>query len=163
MTYSNQNLRYSYFSHMNLEGEDFSGSDLTGCFFNGAITAGANFKNAIGIAQICPTGSFTAWKKCRGNIIAELVIPGEAARSNGPHRLTGTQCRAEFAFVADLFEKKKDETIKHLTARSIYFPDFEYNVGEMVYCHLWDENPLHDVTGGIHFFLDIEQALAFKI
>jgi hypothetical protein len=96
---------------------------------------------------VCPPeGAFIGWKKCRHGVIVKLWIPENARRSNG----TSRKCRAEYAEVFEVIGQ--DEGL------SMHDESFVYKVGEVVYCDKWEEDRWVVCGGGIHFFMDRQEA-----
>jgi Family of unknown function (DUF5758) len=95
-------------------------------------------------ALIPETGSFRAWKKCRGHVLVELEIPADARRSSG----IGREGRAEFVKVLQI--EGADVAVswwQNLT---------EYRVGDIVRCPHWGKVP--GQTYGIYFWLTRSEA-----
>ncbi len=143
-------LGYANLGYANLHSANLRSADLRS----------ANLRHAKNISelqkirtQICPqSGSFTAFKKLNGGIVAKLQIPASAKRSNAPG---GRKCRASTARVISFIDSEETE------AYSQYARDFIYRVGETVtpekkFC----ENFSEECTSGIHFYLSKEEAEA---
>ena len=127
------------------ERADLSGADLYGA------------KNLADIQilrlQICPqTGSFTAFKKLRGGVVAKLQIPATAKRSNAAG---GRKCRASKAKVIKFIGGEETEYMsQHDVA-------FIYRVGETVEpTKPFDDSWCEECASGIHFYLSFEEAEA---
>jgi hypothetical protein len=154
------NLSGANLSRANLYGADLSGANLSGANLSGADLSGANLsgaKNAelaAAMTMIAPAGDLIVWKKCRHGILAKLLIPADAKRSNA----AGRKCRAEFAQVIAL------ETVDGSAvdvARSKHDSGFVYRAGDTVRPHKFDADRWQECAGGIHFFLTREEAAAY--
>jgi len=155
------NLKGANLKGANLEGANLEGANLKGAYLEGAYLKGANLKGAnlegaynlpsLAAAQtvIAPEGDLIVWKKCQGGILAKLLIPRDAKRSNA----TGRKCRAEFAEVLEIVGAD--------VGVSQHDADVVYRVGQRVTCHKWGENRWEEIAGGIHFFLTREEAEAY--
>ena len=134
-----------------LRSADLSSADLSSANLCGADLSSADL-SALDAARLlsCPqTGAFTAWKKCEGGVIVELLIPAEARRSSA----TGRKCRAERAQVVNVFGAG--------VGYSMHATGVAYRKGETVECDQWDDNRWQECSGGIHFFITREEAEAF--
>ena len=141
---SGAHLSVANLSRANLSGAHLSGAHLSRANLSGAHLSGANLPNYA----ICPEeGSFTAYKKLSGGIIATVEVPAEARRTSS---LVGRKCRAEFVRVLALSEGTE--------ARSRH--DFEtiYRVGEVVHPDRYDPDIRVECTHGIHFFITRREA-----
>ena len=135
----------------NLTGADLTGADLTGADLTGANLYGANlygvknftYENLLIVPE---TGSFHGWKKLRGGVIAELLIPARAGRINS----TGRKCRAEYVKVLKLYGGK--------VGVSSHDGKTKYVVGKIVRPDSWDPDFTKECTHGIHFFLRRSEA-----
>ena len=150
------NLRGAYCARADFRGADFEGSDCRDVTFDEANMRDADFTNAnlegqeafVGSLSILPAGGIIGWKKCCGNVIAQLFIPARVARTNA----TGRECRAERALVLEVHGAPEGQ--------SFYDPSFIYRPGETVVCHVWGDNPWKMCTGGIHFYITRAEAEA---
>ena len=155
------NLRGANLYDADLSGADLCGADLCGanlCGANlydadlsGADLSGANLSDAIYgsctsfLALQCPEeGAFTAWKKCKSNVIVKLLIPDDAQRSSA----TSRKCRASKAIVLDVIGADIGVSDRGL----------EYRKGETVYPDSWDDNRWAECSHGIHFFITRREA-----
>ena len=69
-----------------LSGSDLSGSDLRRCDLRGDV--------GLFIPMACPSvGAFTAWKKCRDDLIVKLLIPEDARRLSAERPARWTTAR----------------------------------------------------------------------
>ena len=132
-------------SGANLSGADLRGADLSGANLYGAALRGADLPDF----SVCPeAGSFTAFKKLRGGVIATLEIPAEARRTSS---LVGRKCRAEFARVLALSTGERSGYSMHDDA-------FVYRVGEIVRPDAYDDDIRVECAPGIHFFISRREA-----
>ena len=162
----NANLYNADLSYANLRNADLSYADLSNANLYNANLSNANLYNAdlsnayhleeatgLYLLTICPSdGAFTGWKQCRDGIIAKLLIPEQAKRSNA----TGRKCRASEAVVMALYDEDGNEVDK---AVSQHDADFVYRVGKTVKpTTTFDENRWTECAPGIHFFVTREEA-----
>jgi hypothetical protein len=150
-------LTGAYLTGAYLTGADLTGADLTGAYLTGADLTGADLRDAdltgakglyyaAAITSILPDGDIIGWKKLKKGLIAKLLIPASAKRSNS----TGRKCRAEYATVLEIWNG--DESVN--AGVSAYSDTFVYKVGETVYPENgFDENRWEECAGGIHFFI----------
>ena len=154
----------AYLSGANLSGADLSGAnlsraDLSGAYLSGADLSGAYLSRAdlsradlsgakeiplLVAAQtsIVPEeGQLTGWKKCKDNILVQLLVGKKAKRSNA----TGRKCRAEYVKVLAVFGAE--------VGVSAHDNRTEYRAGSVVRCDKWEENRWVECGGGVHFFL----------
>jgi hypothetical protein len=166
------NLSGAYLGGANLSGANLSGAYLSGAYLSGAYLDGANLSGAnlsganLRSADlrsaylddkttwpaffICPeTGSFRAWKKLKGGIIAELEIPAKAKRVCTP---IGRKCRAEFVKVIALHGTTKAEAVDTHTGKT------KYIVGKITRPDSFDDRFLIECTHGIHFLMTRKEA-----
>jgi uncharacterized protein YjbI with pentapeptide repeats len=150
---SGANLSGADLTRANLTGANLYGADLSGANLSGADLTRANLYGAeLGHRSIVPsTGNFTAWKKLRFGVIAEMEIIGPRV---SPY--TDRKCRCASARVAALHGTSDDY------ARSIHDPNFVYRVGEIVSVPAANLDPREVCTAGIHFFLTREEAEAYN-
>ena len=144
-------LRSADLRYASLRSADLSSADLSSADLRDADLSSADL-SALDAARLlsCPqTGAFTAWKKCKGGVIVELLIPAEARRSSA----TGRKCRAERAQVVNVFGAG--------VGYSMHANGVAYRKGETVECDQWDDNRWQECSGGIHFFITREEAEAF--
>ena len=132
-------------SGSNLRGSDLSGSNLRGIKVN---------ENTMGYHNLCPDGEFIAWKKLQGNVIAKLLIPEHAKRSNA----TTLKCRASEAKVLQILQKTDNEWVNCEIGHSQHDNDFIYKVGETVKVDYFNEDRWNECSTGIHFFISREVA-----
>ena len=144
-------LRWANLGDANLRGADLRGANLSDADLSGADLRGANLSDAIYgsctsfLALQCPEeGAFTAWKKCKSNVIVKLLIPDDAQRSSA----TSRKCRASKAIVLDVIGADIGVSDRGL----------EYRKGETVYPDSWDDNRWAECSHGIHFFITRREA-----
>lgn len=136
---------------------DLRGADLRAAYLRGADLRGANLRDAdlmganlMGAANYfsqCPSvGSFTGWKKCRGDVIVKLLIPASAKRSSA----TSRKCRASKAKVIKIYAAEE--------AISQHDSNFTYIKGKTVEVKDFCEDRWQECAAGIHFFITREEA-----
>ena len=136
------------------ERADLTGADLTGANLTGANLYGAN---NINCPIACPEkGSFTAFKKVRGNYIVELEVPSDALRSSASSR----KCRCSHAKVV-AFTNLDGSPAEVDVVYSKHDPDFAYKVGEIVKVDNFDTNRWNECAPGIHFFITRQEAVEY--
>lgn len=111
------------------------------------------------------------YKKLRNGFdtyIATLLIPkGSKVRLQNNRRISleDRKMRADQAFVLSIFEYAGDEKVDfrkvEYVANFSLYKRLKYITGEMVYPDEFDLNPTDQCAGGIHFFLDLEDALCY--
>ena len=141
---SRADLSGAYLSGANLSRADLSGANLSGANLSGADLSGAKEIPLLVAAQtsIVPEeGQLTGWKKCKDNILVQLLVGKKAKRSNA----TGRKCRAEYVKVLAVFGAE--------VGVSAHDNRTEYRAGSVVRCDKWEENRWVECGGGIHFFL----------
>ena len=109
-----------------------------------------NAELATALVTIVPDGDIIGWKKLQNGLIAKLLIPEKAKRSNA----TGRKCRAEYAKVLEIWDGKN----KVKSGKSSRDKSFVYTVGETVKADTWDENRWEECSSGIHFFITRAEA-----
>jgi Family of unknown function (DUF5758)/Pentapeptide repeats (8 copies) len=145
------NLRGANLSYANLRGANLRGANLRGANLSYATLRDADLRGAKGLEQfkVAPEiGAFIAFKKLQSGAIATLLIPADAARVNA---YSSRKCRAEFVYVQQLDSPDVD---KH-TGKVPYVQ------GTRVCCDKFDPDPRIECSGGIHFFMTKEEALAY--
>jgi len=133
----------------NLQWADLQGADLRNADFDGAILP-QNWQ------IVPPTGqSFTAFKKVRGEIVLELLIPGSAQRTSS---LIGRKCRADAALVVGVAVGVAHDAGIYKSLRDW---DFTYEIGKMAFEPSFDPDIRVECAAGIHFFLTKEEAIDY--
>lgn len=157
------NLSYADLFGANLQRADLFGANLSGANLQRASLSGANLLGAdltnVKRNEItaffdlqCPEkGSFIAYKKCRDDVIVELLIPGDAKRSSA----TSRKCRCDKAIVLEIVDR---DGCQIETAVSHHDGDFVYKVGETVKVDNFNEDRWSDCSTGIHFFITRAEA-----
>lgn len=154
------NLRYADLRYANLSSADLRYADLSSADLRSAdLSSAKNISDLMmAITSITPdAGEFCAWKKVvteNENILAKLLIPADAKRSNS----TGRKCRASSAIVLG-FETLDGKALpKKTVAWSQHDHSFKYRVGDVLTPDSWDENRWEECSHGIHFFITREEA-----
>ena len=149
-------LRYADIRYADLTDANLKHADLRNADLRYADLRYANLENisinesTTGITNFCPDGSFVAWKKLQGNVIAKLLIPEHAKRSNA----TTLKCRASEAQVLQILKKENDTWLEIGKGVSRHDSDFIYEVGKTVKVDDFDEDRWNECSKGIHFFID---------
>ena len=116
----------------------------------GANLVGANLVGAKNIKlpafQIPQEGELIVYKKLHNGAVCKLRIPPESRRTAS---VVGRKCRAEFAEVIEGEGKSWRTDGDHV---------IDYAPGTVVNADKYDDNPLVECAGGIHFFLTREEA-----
>lgn len=100
---------------------------------------------------VCPN-YFFGFVDRQKRAIVTLDIPSDAKRSSA----FGRKCRCSKAKVVKI---ENEETGEELTeARSIFYDNFVYKVGETVEVKDFDENRWRECAPGIHFFMTKKEA-----
>jgi Family of unknown function (DUF5758)/Pentapeptide repeats (8 copies) len=153
---SGADLRGAYLSRAYLRRADLSGADLSGAYLSGADLSEVKIDDLSKIAAffVCPDfGAFTAWKKLRDGIVAQLLVPSEAQRTSS---LIGRKCRAEFVEVVALLAPDGKE---HPTdGYDLHAGKTLYRVGEIVRPDSYNDDIRLECTNGIHFFITRREA-----
>ena len=155
-------------SRADLSGADLSGADLSGADLSGANLSRANLsgaylsgiKNAaLSLAQtrIVPqAGSFVGWKKLREGVVAELVIPHDAARCNAAG---SRKVRAARVHVRNMWDKNGKEIAGPISG--LHNRNTLYEVGKETFADSFDDRITQECSHGIHFFITKEEAEAW--
>ena len=153
------NLRGANLYEANLRGADLREANLYEADLREADLRGADLRGAdLLFPQACPSeGSFVAWKKCKNEIIAKLLIPETAKRCSA----TGRKCRASEAIVLALYGIGGIEVE---LAYSVWDHNFEYRPGITVKPEQpFDEDRWNECASGIHFFITREEAEQYSM
>ena len=133
----------------NLTGANLYGADLTGANLTGA--------NNVKYPIACPEkGSFTGFKKVRGDYIVELEIPSDALRSSASSR----KCRCSHAKVIS-FTNLDGSPADVDVVYSKHDSEFAYRIGEIVEVDDFDTNRWNECAPGIHFFITRQEAVDY--
>ena len=145
------NLKVADLGYVNLEGANLRGADLRGARNLETVLYD---ENTSMFALNCPEkGGFTAFKKLRNNIIAELYIPARAKRSSATTR----KCRASEAKVVKMWNCITKEIVTRATSQ--HNESFVYETGKTVKpTKPFDDNRWNECASGIHFFMTQEEA-----
>ena len=143
------NLQYANLRYADLRSADLRSADLR--YADLRYTENNEF--AAALVTITPEGDLIGWKKLQGGLIAKLLIPAKAKRSNA----TGRKCRAEFAKVLEIWNG--DKAVK--TGNSQHDPKFVYTVGKTVKPDKWSDDRWEECDGGIHFFITKIEAMNY--
>lgn len=113
------------------------------------------------VKMACPThGSFVGWKKIydgvEGYCLIKLEIPAKAKRSSA----TSRKCRAEYAKVLGVYNMQL-ERIDCRKVVNMNYAKCVYKVGEIVYPDSFDEKRYEECSHGIHFFIDVNDAIEY--
>ena len=167
-------LRNAYLNGAELSGADFRGANLHNTDLRDADLSNANLydanlnranlsgaKNVPYIPMVCPEeGDFIGWKKAESNkdkVLVKLHIPSDAKRSSATTR----KCRcskAEVIAIYNLDGTVAEETFCH----SDYDHSFIYEVGKTVEVTDFNEDRWRECAAGIHFFINRQEAIAYK-
>ena len=165
------NLRDASLCGVNLGWASLYGADLRDADLRGANLRGANLRDAdlrgadldgavnVNVPLMCPEkGSFTGFKKVRGNYIVELEILADAMRSSA----TGRKCRCSKAKVVSITNPDGSKA-KETSACSGWDPNFIYSVGDVVEVKDFDTNRWNECAPGIHFFITRQEAIDYVL
>ena len=154
---------------VNLGGANLGDADLRGAYLGGANLRGANLRGAKDVPYIpmtCPSdGEFVGWKKVKDTFdffLVKLMIQSDSRRSSS----TGRKCRCDKALVLGVYQiNEKDEIIKEhdVCVNHAYGHNTEYRKGEIVEADSWDDNRWNECSHGIHFFINKQDALNYKV
>ena len=143
----------------NLCGANLCGADLRGANLRCANLRGANLRDAKNVPFVpyaCPDfGAFIGYKKA-GCYIVELEILADAKRCSA----TSRKCRCDKAKVLRILNL--DRTNAGVSeVRSNYDESFIYKVGEVVSVDNFCEDRWKEVSAGIHFLINFEEAVRY--
>ena len=142
------------------ERADLSGADLYGANLCGANLSRANLELDLlnkFLPICCPeSGSFTAWKKVRGDYIVKLEVTETAKRSSA----YGRKCRCSEARVLAI-ENEDGSTANVAEVHSQHDNEFIYRVGEIVRVENFDTDRRNECAPGIHFFITRREAVDY--
>ena len=157
----NTNLEYANFNCANLYCTFLNNANLYKASLYNANLYESDFSDAINLPSIpmnLPEGEFIAWKSLPNGLIAKLKILEDSKRS----RALGNKCRCDKALVLEF--QNADGSKSDVTECVNYrYNKCKYKVGEIVHSDSWGENRWNECSHGIHFFLDRELAVRFKV
>ena len=144
------NLADANLARANLAGANLPDANLAGAYLADAYLADAYLARAKNIKlpafQIPQEGELIVYKKLHNGAVCKLRIPPESRRTAS---VVGRKCRAEFAEVIEGEGKSWRTDGDHV---------IDYAPGTVVNADKYDDNPLVECAGGIHFFLTREEA-----
>ena len=144
------NLVGANLADANLVGANLARANLAGAYLADAYLADAYLARAKNIKlpafQIPQEGELIVYKKLHNGAVCKLRIPPESRRTAS---VVGRKCRAEFAEVIEGEGKSWRTDGDHV---------IDYAPGTVVNADKYDDNPLVECAGGIHFFLTREEA-----
>ena len=139
----------------NLSGADLFCADLSGADLSGAKIELKLVNKFFPIC--CPeSGSFTAWKKVRGDYIVKLEVTETALRGSA----YGRKCRCSEAKVLAI-ENKDGSAAGVDVAYSQHDGTFGYRVGEIVRVDDFEPDRRNECAPGIHFFITRQEAVDY--
>ena len=142
-----------------LYGADLSRADLSRADLSRADLSGADLYGATNVNYpiACPEkGSFTAFKKVRGEYIVELEIPADALRSSASSR----KCRCSCAKVISITNIDGSPASVDVVY-SKHDPNFAYSVNSIVKVDDFDTDRWNECAPGIHFFITRQEAVNY--
>ena len=160
-------LRGTSLRNASVQGVNFRWSDLTGLHVEGSNLWRSVFEYAVmdGITadertaffrMYCPEkGAFLAYKKCFNDRLVQLLVPADARRVSA----ACNACRCDKAKVLSI--KSFDYEERFTEAWSLVDENFVYRVGEWVEAKNYNPDRWMESTGGIHFWMTREEALAY--
>ena len=151
---------------------DFSNADFTETDILLAENINNIYDNTKWIAKCPESGSFIGYKiahsnyenRCFDNMcLIKLEIPEDAYRISPYFSFSGSKkCRCDKAKVLEITSIIDPD--KHYDiAYSDYDLNFEYKVGEMVYCDTFDDDREKECTNGIHFFMAKDDVYSYLV
>ena len=152
-------LRWADLSETILCRANLNGANLSGSNLSESNLSRANLHESKGVnyPMNCPEkGSFIGFKLVRNCLIVELEITEDALRSSA----TGRKCRCSKAKVLSITNVDGTESNIN-SARSLWYPDFVYSVGETIEVPNFDTNRWNECAPGIHFFITRQEAVDF--
>lgn len=160
-------LRGATLRRASMQGANLRWSDLTGLHIEGANLWRSVFEYAVMenitddedtrfFRMFCPeTGAFLAYKKCFNDRLVQLLVPADARRVSA----ACNACRCDRAKVLTI--KSFDYEEQFTEAWSLVDENFCYRVGEWVEAKNYNPDRWMESTGGIHFWMSREEALAY--
>lgn len=166
---SRANLTAAYLYETNLGRANLSGANFNMAYLSEANLNGANISEArkLWMPQACPEeGQFICYKKAciytKSYIfpddykIVKLLVPENAKRSSGTTR----KCRCSEALVLDILNFDGTEANVD-RVESMRDSSFVYEIGKTVSVENFDENRWHECAPGIHFFMNMIDAINY--
>lgn len=145
----------------------FDGCTFINCEFSGTFKANlfdCYFDTHIPyVPMTCPVeGDIIGWKVCHGQnnrtpYLVKLHIPDGAKRTSG---FGSRKCRCERALVLDILHIDGTPA-KETIVVSYYDKTFIYIKGDWVYPYLYDNDRRFICSGGIHFFMEQQEAINY--
>ena len=154
-------LRNADFRETNLLGADLREADLRGAKLQNAYMDDVKISEDTKIAYpiACPeTGSFIGYKKAAYEKIVKLQICEDAKRSSAITK----KCRCSKALVLAIENIDESDSGLH-EIESNFDPCFIYRIGEIAEVSDFDDNRWRECTPGIHFFMNRQDAVEYKI
>jgi len=145
-------LRSCNMKNADIRGTDMSSSALYKADLSGLITD----ENTKNFHMRCPEkGAFIGWKVCYGRKVVMLLVPEDAQRVQGTRR----EIRVDKAKVLTI--KSPDYKTIYTEAHAYVDENFIYKKGEMVYAVGFDPDRFTDSAGGIHIWMNRDEAVAY--
>jgi hypothetical protein len=153
----NANMSMGAFRNCDLGECDIRGADLFASVLESANLEGIiSDENTKFFRLRCPEeGAFIGYKKCVNDRIVQLLIPADARRTSS----TMHCCRCDKAKVLTI--KSFDYKERFDEAWSLVDENFVYRVGEWAVAENFNPDRWYDSTGGIHFWMYREEAIAY--
>ena len=177
--FSYSDLESSNFNECKFIGVAFRCSSLIYSNFTDVVTTDVEFTSCrltattatntgIILPQNVPShGSFIGWKKAYAydlsddtlkDIIVKLYIPEDAIRYAPNHK-----CRANKVEVLGFETLHGEKLPDDLKVFSMFDPEFMYKIGTVTPKRDFYANPQEECSPGIHFFLNRNDAVAYKL
>ena len=171
-------LDSAIFSNCNISDTCFWCSDVRWASFNNANGNKVTFlscdmdeceatdSNIVFPQHVPSEGSFIAWKKARmrdpdgdhfesTDVIIKLRIPDDAERCSANHK-----CRADKVEVIQYETLDGEKLPDNIYVHSFFNSSFVYHIG-MIDSGEYDHDPQCECSGGIHFFLNRDDAVNY--
>lgn len=154
---SNANMTSADLRRCDLSNANICGADMfCSALFKANLTDIKTDENTKNFHMRCPKdGPFIGWKVCFGRRIVQLLIPADARRVQG----TWNEIKCDKAKVLTI--KSVDYKINYEDAHSYVDENFVYRRGQMVYAENFNDDPYAESGGGIHVWLNRDQAVAY--
>ena len=148
---SNADLRYADLSNADLSNADLSNADLSNAnLYNADLDEKEKIRKGWLLKE-----DFHAYKKCRENLIVELVIP----KGSIVFSINNSKCRTNRAKVVSITDI--EGTTNYNEAISQYNDKFIYKVGAELEIEDFDLMYNVECSTGIHFFRTREEAVNY--